>query len=272
MKRYLFLALVLVFIQSSCGFTELIAQDTATPTNTATPAAILTATAAPTFTSTSTPTHTFTATATLPPSNTPTPVDTPTITLTPTITATLTPTVTPTAEGAIATGNTVANCRLGPGTAYIESGVAFKEGMTAVVDGKNPNAEGLWYWIQIENVDFHCWVHSSTADLNVEASSISYMPPNVPENSSVPRPTGVKASRGGNKVTVTWKAAPDAVGLGYLLELGVCSNGFLVNAAYEAKDITITFTDDENCAGNSFGTLRVFNKLGYSEAVPIPWP
>jgi hypothetical protein len=62
------------------------------------------------------------------------------------------------------------------------------------------------------------------------------------------------------------------VDLAYLLELGICGNGFLYNTAYDTKINAFNLTDDENCAGASFGTLRTSNKLGYSTVVTIPWP
>ena len=268
MKKYWLMALILGLTQLSCGFLDLINPTaTATATEMQTPTLTFTLTHTPTLTSTSTATQTLTATATATLADTLTPSST----ATPTETAT--PTATPTEEGAVATGNTtVANCRLGPGTAYLESGVTFKEGMKAVVEGRNQNADGLWLWVQIENVAFHCWIHGSVADLNVEVSSIPYIPANVPTNGSVPPPTGVKATRSGSTVTVSWNPAPSSVDLGYLLELGICTNGLLYNTAYSTKATAFNVTDDENCGGASFGTLRTSNKLGYSTAVNIAWP
>jgi hypothetical protein len=268
MKKIWLLALVFVLTQLSCGFLDLI-NPTATATPTETPTATLTASA----TLTATPTSSATLTQTGTPTSTETPMETLTPSSTPTPTDTATPSLTPTEEGAVATANTiVANCRLGPGTAYLESGVTFKEGMKAMVDGRNQNADGLWFWIQIENVAFHCWIHGSVADLNVEVSSIPYIPANVPTNGSVPPPSGVKATRSGSQVTVSWNAAPSSVDLGYLLELGICTNGLLYNTAFSTKATAFNVTDDENCGGNSFGTLRTSNKLGYSTAVNISWP
>lgn len=98
------------------------------------------------------------------------------------------------------------------------------------------------------------------------------MPPNVPTNDSVVPPIKIKAGCIGNQVTISWTPPPDAVGQGFLLELGICNGGFLLNVAYKTEVILINITDDENCSGDSFGTVRTFNKLGYSEEVIIPWP
>jgi hypothetical protein len=95
----------------------------------------------------------------------------------------------------------------------------------------------------------------------------------VPENSSVPSPSGVSASRSGDKVTISWAAAPSAPELEYLIEAIVCtSGGYLLEVSYNTTGTSFKMTDTQTCGGASFGTLRVANKLGYSNAVNIPWP
>ena len=58
-------------------------------------------------------------------------------------------------------------------------------------------------------------------------------PVNIPVNSSVPSPSGVSASRSGEKVTISWFAAPSAPELEYLFEGVLCtSGGYLLEVAY----------------------------------------
>lgn len=164
------------------------------------------------------------------------------------------------------------NCRYGPGTAYLIAGVAIHEDEIAAVDGRTVVFSGAWYWIQLEGVAYHCWVHASTVTVNGDPNKLTYMMANVPTNPSVSGPSNVNASRNGNNVTVTWNAAPPAVELGYLIEARVCLDGYLYDVAYNTTATSYTLRDDTGCSNKSFGTLRVFNKLGYSTAVTIPWP
>lgn len=235
--------------------------------------------AAPTFVP---PSHTITASATYTPIDTPTatltftpirtftPTLTSTLTETPTLTETFTPTFTPTPELAIATATQNAYCRWGPSTEYITAGVTFQEGMTAIVYGRSYS--GSWYWVRIENVEFNCWVAASTVTMNVDQNTLPYVTSKLPVNSSVPAPTGVSATRDDNKVIISWNPASAAIGLGYLVEAQVCSGGMLVDVVKSTANAAMTILDEQGCSGKSYGTLRVYNKLGYSEAIAIPWP
>ncbi len=156
--------------------------------------------------------------------------------------------------------------------AYMISGVTLYEGETAGVDGRTESFEGAWYWIQTEGVDWHCWVNASTVTLNVDPKTIPYVASNVPTNDAVPAPTNIQATRNGGMVTVTWNPAPAAVGLGYLVEARICMGGNLVDMAYNTGATSFNIPDDGNCSSGSNGTLRTYNKLGYSYGVPIPWP
>jgi hypothetical protein len=92
-------------------------------------------------------------------------------------------------------------------------------------------------------------------------------------NDSVSPPSGVHAQRNGNKVTVSWNAAPPAVDLGYLIETRLCTtDGYLWDFVFSTQATSYNLTDSTSCAGDSYGQVRVFNKLGYSTAVKIPWP
>jgi hypothetical protein len=170
----------------------------------------------------------------------------------------------------MATGKMNAFCRWGPSTAYIGSGVILHEGETARVDGRNYDSN--WYWVQIEGVDWHCWVAASTVELNVDPSVIKPVYTKVPTNAAVPSPTGVTATRSGNQVIISWNAAPPALELGYLVEATVCYSGYMVEVANSTQNTTMTLQDDNNCSQASHGLVYVSNKLGYSAPVSIPWP
>lgn len=143
----------------------------------------------------------------------------------------------------------------------------------ALVEGKRITGDGIWFWINMEDIDWNCWVHSSMVELSVEHKAVNLVRSILPENSKVPSPGGVSASRSANKVTVSWSAAPSAPELEYLIEAIICTNeGYNLEVAYNTTSISLTFTDATGYPMASFGTLRVANKLGYSSAVSIPWP
>ena len=145
--------------------------------------------------------------------------------------------------------------------------------MTAVIEGKRETGDGKWYLIRMPEAKWSCWSHSSVMDVSGDASAIRLVRVYVPENSSVPSASGVSASRNGNKVTISWSPAPSAPELEYLIEAIVCTKGgYLLEVAYSTTSNSFTLTDTDQCSGESFGTLRVANKLGYASAVKIPWP
>jgi len=254
MKKYLILLLILAaLILTNCAPTEAeIATMTATMW---------------------TPTPTETATPT--PTNTPIPTMalTPTLTSTSTPESTATPAETPTPEAVTALALMNANCRWGPGEAYRASGILFYKDTMALIKGKRDTGDGTWYLVRMEDAKWSCWVHSTTFELQGDKNAVHLAQVNVPVNSSVPSAAGVKASRNGDKVTISWAAAPSAPELEYLIEAIVCtSNGYLLEVAYSTTKTSFILTDTEQCSGASFGTVRVANKLGYATAVKIPWP
>lgn len=228
--------------------------------------AIMTATMwTPTYTATLTPTSTSTPTPTS--TLTPTPTDTPTPQ------ATATPTQTSTPEAPTALGLMNAFCRWGPGEAYRSSGLLLHKDETAMIEGKRITGDGTWYLVRLDEAKWSCWVHSTTMEIQGDAASIGLSRVIIPENSSVPSPSSVSASRSGDKVNLSWSAAPSAPELEYLFEGIICtSGGYLLEVAYNTTKTSFKLTDTKSCNGASYGTLRVANKLGYSNAVKIPWP
>lgn len=232
----------------------------------------------PTITPTSVPaTSTFTQTATITSTYTPTPTvtPTPTATLTPTQTDTPTPTdtstpsITPTEETPTVTANGSVNCRYGPNKAYMYAW-GLSEGDSALLYGRN--YAGTWLWVQPHDTNWNCWVAASTVTASVDIDSLQVAYFQLYVNPSVPSPTGVGASRSNDNVTISWNAAPSAVGLGYLIEARVCTGTYLIDVVYSTSNTAFTLNDKDGCSGDSSGRLRVFNKLGYSSPVTISWP
>lgn len=215
------------------------------------------------------PTSTLTPTITPSPTLTPTPTDTPTATLSPTPTETETPTITPTEETPYVTADGEVNCRYGPDADYLYAW-GLSEGDLAELKGRN--YEGTWLYVQPHDTDWTCWVAASTVTASVEIDSVDVVYPVIYVHPAVSNPSGVKATRSGSSVTISWNPAPVAIGLGYVVEARICAGNYLLDVVESTEATSITLTDKEGCSGDSYGQVRVFDKRGYSAPVKIKWP
>ena len=247
--------IILVGFTSACGTassppTPTIEPPTATITSTATPS----------------PSPTSTYTPTLPPSATPSPLPTDT----PTPENTSTPSTTPTDEPATIVADGSVNCRYGPDKDYLYAW-GLTEGDTAQIMGRNYGK--TWLWVTPHDTNWRCWVAASAVTPSIDLEEIPVVYPQLFTHSDVPAPAGVNSVRNGNKITVSWNAAPPSVDLGYLIEARICtSGGYLWDEVFSTAATSMTFDDYTSCAGDSYGQVRVFNKLGYSTALSISWP
>lgn len=254
--RLSFILLVLLLCSCQSGFTG------ATPT----PLPSLTATVTETATLTLTPTRTSTTTMTG------TPTLTATVTQTSTITSTPTQTLTPTfdfPDGVVNVGQ--ANCRYGPGKAYLYSHGLY-EGDHVLVHGRNSGA--TWLWVKPDNLDRHCWAAASVFDIDGDVMRVTVPLVPLPMSSFVHPPTGIEVRRTDNQLNIRWDAAnyiPEGDRRGYLLEVNVCQNGSFFWMALQTDDNAITIQDDADCTQTSNGLLYIAEKHGYSKPVSIPW-
>ncbi|MGD8633902.1 MAG: hypothetical protein PVF85_10055 [Anaerolineales bacterium] len=253
------MTLLLAFALGACS------QAAAQPTATKVPATSTSPppTATPMASETPSPTITLTPTATASPSASPTVSETPPPEDTPTPTATETP------ETALATALGSVNCRYGPDKAYLYAW-GLSEGDTAEVKGKNATEE--WLWVTPYDTVWNCWITASAVELNVPIEGIDVVYPQLLTNPQVGPPTGVHAVRSGDKVTISWNAAPPAIDLGYLIEARICLGAYQWDVVFSTQNTSYTINDPQSCSASSYGQVRVYNKLGYSSAVKIGWP
>jgi hypothetical protein len=237
----------------------------------ATPASLQKSAALPTLTASPVPTLSPSPTGTPLPSATPPPSATLTITLAPTITSTATISPTPTTDFPDAVVLEQANCRYGPGKAYLYSHGLYA-GDRAEVHGRN--SSGGWLWLQPENLERHCWAAASVLEVSRDVMALKVVQSKLPQSTLYGPPENVEAERDGDQVTVSW----DEVWMtkddyrGYLIEATVCQGGNLVWMAVSVDGTSYTFTDDQTCSGASGGRLYTVEKHGYTAPVDIPWP
>ncbi len=264
--RYVLIRFLLPAVWLLAGCAGAARTPTPVPTEPKTPPA------APSATQTALPSATATRTQTPRPSLTPTVTRTPTITLTATATPTATITPTATRDYPRVTVKKQANCRYGPGTAYLYRWGLYP-GDNATVHGRNWN--GSWWWILPDNLpESHCWASEIVFEETVTPDKVPLVTVPLPHTTFAGPPGNVKAERQGNQVTVWWDDVPlsEDKRRGYLLELMVCQDGafFPLNVQTDAAEYTVK--DEKNCAGESGGLLYTAEKHGYSDPVRIPWP
>lgn len=252
--------ILLTYVVTGCDVLRAL-RATATPTATAT--ATLTLTPTPTYTSTPTSPPTLTATPTI--------TLTPTVTLTPTITRTPTVTPSPTFDFPDVTVLEQANCRYGPGTAYLYAQGLYA-GDTSIVHGRNSG--GTWLWILPSTATWHCWVSASVVEIQGDIRTVRVQTPQLPHSTLYGQPGWVRAERQGDQVIVTWERVPMTEDdfRGYLIEARVCQGGNLIGVAVHTDDTSYTFTDESTCESDSGGQVYAVEKHGYTDPVPIPWP
>jgi hypothetical protein len=215
------------------------------------------------------PTTEPTFTETFAPSETPQP--TATETPIPSATATPTITLTPTFDFPDVTVQMQANCRYGPGQAYLYSHGLYT-GDRAEVHGRNTS--GSWLWVKPENLDRHCWVSASVVEVRGDVFTVVVFRSRLPQSTLYGPPDNVKAVRDGDLVTVTWEPVwmTEDDDRGYLIEATICQEGFLVAVAVHTDNPSYEFEDETRCSAPSSGLLYTVEKHGYTDPVPIPWP
>ncbi|MEJ2265974.1 MAG: hypothetical protein P8X95_21210 [Anaerolineales bacterium] len=213
------------------------------------------------------PSPTRTPTQTLTPTLTPTPSETPTPTLT--FTPTITPT--PTFDFPDVIVQMQANCRYGPGTAYLYAHGLF-EGDHGIVHGRNYS--GSWLWIKPDNLDWHCWVSNAVVEVDGDVHTVVTVQRKLPHSTLYGPPKEVNADRNGDRVIVSWEPVwmTEDDDRGYLIEATTCQGGNLVWSAVHTDDNSFEFSDESNCSGESGGLLYTVEKHGYTDPVKIPWP
>jgi len=165
-----------------------------------------------------------------------------------------------------------ANCRYGPGVAYLYRWGLYP-GDKADVRGRNWS--GSWYWIHPANLEgANCWASELVFEEIVDNSQVPVVQIPLPHTTFAGPPGNVQAVRNGDEVTVSWDDVPlsDDKRRGYLIEAMVCQNGSIVPFIIQTFASSYTFEDEPTCGEPSSGLLYTAEKHGYSDPVQIPWP
>ncbi len=226
------------------------------------------------------PTRAVTPTATLEPtlrpSLTSSPSPLPTVTPSPSSNPTETPLPSLTPTYAILRGTVLeqANCRYGPGAAYL-----YKYGVYAnyYMDIIGRNETGTWVVVQAIGGTNPCWVKASLIDIKGDVMSVAPTSLPLPESPYYGPLTGISAVRKGDSVIISWdalvlKAGDDSLQYPYLVEAWLCKDGQLSFTPIGSWETILTVEDQPGCSEASHARVYGVEKHGYTAWVNIPWP
>jgi len=164
-----------------------------------------------------------------------------------------------------------ANCRYGPGTAYLFASGLFP-GDKVEIWGRN--SSGTWLWVQPDSIKYQCWVAASILDITGDVFSVWVKSVNLPHSTLYGPVQRVVAKRSGNEVSITWEPVWMTLDddRGYLIEANLCQNGILIWQAVQTNTASYTFIDEFGCITPSSALLYVVEKHGYTDPVQVPWP
>lgn len=230
-----------------------------------TPSQAITNTDTPIALQTTAPIATLTATMT----TSPNPTDTETATPSETLSATMT--LTSTVSNPEGTVLEQANCRYGPGSAYLFEWGLYPGDQVKIL---NRNWDGSWLDVKPETYKSECWVSKNLLETRGNLDNlVFYVPPLPFVTIKLYEPAHwVTATRDGDLVTVDWEAIwmTEDDDRGYLIEAWVCLNTQLVFQATDYHPWTTTraiIRDEAGCAEPSSARFYTVEKHGYM----VPW-
>lgn len=226
------------------------------------------------------PTLSASPSTTIKPSRTSSPVPTRTSTLIPTITPSQTPTqtspptITPTYAILRGTALEQANCRYGPGAAYLYK-YGLYAGYNLEIIGRNEL--GTWVVIQAIGGTNPCWVKASLMDIHGEVLSLAPASLPLPQSPYYGSVTGVWAVRNGDSVIISWdpinlRAGDDSLQYPYLIEAWLCQDGQLTFTPIGSWETIVPVQDETGCSEASHARVYGVEKHGYTAWVTVPWP
>ena len=208
------------------------------------------------------------------PSATSSPTVSPSVTPSPSATQTTTPSITPTYAILRGTVLEQANCRYGPGAAYL-----YKYGLYAdyYMDVIGRNETGSWIVVQAIGGSNPCWLKASLMDIQGDVFSLAPASLPLPQSPYYGPVTGVHAERDGDQVIISWnpinlKAGDDSLQYPYLVEAWLCQEGALVFSPIGSWETIISVTDEAGCPEASHARVYGVEKHGYTDWVNVPWP
>jgi hypothetical protein len=164
-----------------------------------------------------------------------------------------------------------ANCRYGPGAAYLFEWGLYPGDRVRIY---NRNDTGTWLYVKPNSYRDRCWVLASLLEIQGDVLALDPYYSPLPYSTLYLPPRNVFASRNGTDVWIRW----DGVWMteddyrGYLVEAWVCLDGEIVFTPVHVDGTVVILTDEPWCSEPSHGRLFTVEKHGYTDPVTIIWP
>ncbi len=164
-----------------------------------------------------------------------------------------------------------ANCRYGPGAAYLYEWGLFP-GDRVEIHGRNDL--GTWVYVKPRTYRDRCWAKASLLEITGDVFSVAPYYSRLPYSELYSPPQNIRVSRQGDEVWIAW----DPVWMtkddyrGYLIEAWVCRDDQLIFTPVRVDGTRAILADEPGCSQPSSGRLYTAEKHGYTQWVAIPWP
>jgi hypothetical protein len=197
------------------------------------------------------------------------------LTITPSQTPTqiIPPSTTPTYAILRSTVLEQANCRYGPGAAYLYKYGLYPGNNLEVIGRNEP---GTWVIVQAIGGNNPCWVKASLMDIHGEVLSLAPAQLPLPQSPYYGALTGVTSVRKGDTVIISWdplylRAGDDSLQYPYLIETWLCHDGQITFSAIGSWETIVTVSDEAGCSTPSQARVYGVEKHGYTAWETIPW-
>jgi len=166
-----------------------------------------------------------------------------------------------------------ANCRYGPGSAYLyEWGLYPTNRLTAL--GRNQDA--TWIYVDPWTYTDKCWVKADLVDLSGDVHDLPQIRTLLPYTEFYYPVRNVRANRigEGDEVMVNWDLIPMSLddNRGYLIEAWICIDGQLRFTPVQYWTPPAILRDETGCLEPSSARIYTAEKHGYTEWIGIAWP
>ena len=165
-----------------------------------------------------------------------------------------------------------ANCRYGPGAAYLYEWGLYP-GNRVTVLARNP--DGSWVYVDPWNYVGECWVKTDLLNiLSGDVMTLGEFYGLLPFSELYKPPRSVSAVRVGDEVTVMWSSVWMTVDdyRGYLIEAWLCVDRQLIFTPVAIDGTVIILHDEAGCNQPSSARIFTAEKHGYTEWRLIQWP
>ncbi len=168
--------------------------------------------------------------------------------------------------------HTQANCRYGPGIAYLFEWGLYP-GNRVTVLGRNQDA--TWVYVDPWTYTDYCWVSVKVLDFDGDIHSVPQIRTLLPYTEFYWPTKNVRSSRMPNgEVMVNWDLVPMSLddNRGYLIEAWVCRDGQVKFTPLHFWEPPAIIIDEPGCMTPSSARIYTAEKHGYTKWVYIYWP